>query len=294
MRFFRPFRLFPAALLATQVLAGIFAHAWGDVRQTVRFAVFSKDQAFWPGLGGAAQSTGAGPEAGAGGSAGAGEAPLHIAVLPIRIQDKDWKERIPCDSCHRLSPNGLEFFLENYLAQRLSARFREDRPGIVRDTTKTGPTVELAAPHLPLLKTAGVDLLDYLDSLSLPWERWFDGYAQDVLYRPRDFMTPPAARKRLDRLGGLLGATHLLLPAKVWMKLDPKSRTIHEGSMEWGFHLLFWNVAAGRPEWAMAFTETARNVDLDAPLDPRLDKSIVEAWEAMPEALARVWAAEPR
>jgi hypothetical protein len=287
-------RLFPAAYLLAHLLACAFVHAQGDVRQTLRFAVFSPDQTFWPSLAGADGSSKAKHKAGTAKSAGEKDIPLHIAVLPIRIKEADWKERIPCDSCHRLSPNGLEFFLENYLAQRLSTRFREERPGIARSPDKSGPTVELAAPHFPLFKTAGVELLDYQDSLSLPWKRWFDGYSQDLIYRPKDFMTPVAACKRLDRLGGLLGATHLLVPAKVWMKLDPRSRTVHEGSMEWGFQLLFWNVSTGRPEWALAFTEVARNVDLDAPLDERLDKSLVRAWDRMPQALADLWNSEPR
>jgi hypothetical protein len=287
-------RRFPASPLLALLLFGAFCHTQGDVRQSVRFAVFSRHQTFWPALDGVSGSPEGRPKAGGARTVGGEAIPPHIAVLPIRIKETDWKERIPCDSCHRLSPNGLEFFLENYLAQRLSARFRENRPGIVRAEDKKGPTVELAAPHLPLLRTAGVSLLDYQDSLSLPWDRWFDGYSQDLIYRPRDFMTPSSARKRLDRLGGLLGATHLLLPAKVWVKLDPKSRTVHEGCMEWGFHLLFWNVTTGRPEWAMAFSEVARDVDLDAPLDDRLDKSLVEAWDRMPESLVRVLTAEPR
>ena len=309
-------RPFPAAFLLAHLFVGAFALALGEVRQSVRFAVFSAEQTFWPGLEAPDRSPkvnpkpstatvkpgigrlDSGPKVEAvGKDVGPRVAPNiapHIAVLPIGIKEADWKERIPCDSCHRLSPNGLEFFLENYLAQRLSARFREQRPGIIRAPDKSGPTVELAAPHLPLLKTAGVELLDYQDSLALPWERWFDGYVQDLIYRPKDFMTPAAARKRLDRLGGLLGATHLLLPAKVWMKVDPRSRTSHEGSMEWGFHLLFWNVTAGRPEWALAYTEAARNVDLDAPLDDRLDKSLVAAWDRMPQALSDLWQTEPR
>ena len=163
-------------------------------------------------------------------------------MLPIRVAAEAWKESIPCDSCHRLSPNGLEFFLENYLAERLRRRF-----------PKQG--VELAAPHDPLLKAGQLRLLDYQDSLRLPWDQWFDGYSQGLIYRPRDRMISAEDIRRLDRLGGRLGATHLLLPAKVWMKINPVASNTHTGDMEWGFHLLFWNVAEGRAEWVMALAE---------------------------------------
>ena len=206
---------------------------------------------------------------------------VHLAVLPIRIKDSDWQETKPCDSCHRLSANGMEFFLENYFKDKLSQRFPK-------------ATVELVAPHLPLMETAKIKLMEYQDSLDLPWARWFDGYTQEVLYRPKEWMTPSATRKRLDRLGGLLGATHLLLPAKVWFKLDPVASNVHTGGLEWGFHLVLWNVATGRAEWAQAFTESAKVVDLDAPLDVRLDRTLVATWDNMPGVLTALWKAEPR
>lgn len=230
----------------------------------VNAAVFSANQAFWPELAKARPA-----------------APMHLVVLPIRIKESDWKESIPCDSCHRLSANGMEFFLENYLLDRMTRRF-------------PGRKVELAAPHLPLVESAKISLLDYQDSLALPWGKWFDGYAQPLIYRPKDRFVTTADRRRLDRLGGILGATHLLLPAMVKVSLEPKARNEHTGHMEWGFHLLFWNVVEGRPEWAMAFSETARNVDLDQALDDRLDRALGAAWDRMPEYLTELWKAEPR
>jgi hypothetical protein len=253
-------------LLQFAVLFSSLSSAQELVSSKVNTAVFSKEQTFWPGL----AKTSATPKA-----------PLHLVVLPIRIKESDWKESTPCDSCHRLSANGMEFFLENYLTETLRKRF-------------PGNEVDLAAPHLPLVEAAKINLLEYQDSLKLPWDKWFDGYGQEVVYRPRDWMAPPTTKKRLDRLGGLLGATHLLLPARVKVFLDPRARNVHTGHMEWGFHLLFWNVAAGRVEWAMAFSETARNADLDAALDGRLDKALGAAWDRMPERLAALWQAEPQ
>lgn len=253
--FILPFAvLFSASPILAQELVSSKVHA----------AVFSREQAFWPGLSKPAKKTS-----------------LRLVVLPLRIPEKDWKESIPCDSCHRLSPNGMEFFLENYLAEKLRQRF-------------PGQEVELAAPHLSLVENAKLDLLGQLDSLKLPWDKWFDGYAQPIVYRPRDWMAPANAKKKLDRIGGLLGATHLLLPAKVKVSLEPRARNVHTGQMEWGFHLLFWNVAAGRAEWALAFSEIARNADLDAPLDGRLDKALGATWDRMPQDLAALWKAEPQ
>jgi hypothetical protein len=258
------------------------------ITQEVRSAVFSPDQIFWPGLPGSRPGphpAKAAPKVKPTGKhqapseAGQAEASL-LAVLPIRVPDSAWKESIPCDSCHRLSPNGLEFFLENYFADRLRQRFPKH-------------AVELIAPHSPLLETAKVRLMEYQDSLQFPWAKWFDGYSQDLIYRPKDRMTPAATRRRMDRLGGLLGASHLLLPSRVWLRMEPKASNQHTGHMEWGLHLLLWNVAEGRPEWAMAFSEKARNVDLDAPLDPRLDRALVAAWDRMPASLAALWKAEP-
>lgn len=272
------------------VLASGLAFGQDLITHDVRSAVFSPDQLFWPGLQGA-KPTAHPPKsdakrkqavkgkAEAEAESSRTDQPL-LAVLPIRIPDSEWKESIPCDSCHRLSANGLEFFLENYFAERLRKRFPNH-------------AVDLVAPHSPLLTTAKIQLLDYQDSLDLPWGKWFDGYSQELIYRPRDRMASVAAKRRMDRLGGLLGASHLLLPAKVWLRMEPKASNEHTGHLEWGFHLLLWNVASGRPEWAMVFSEKARNVDLDAPLDTRLDRALVAAWDRMPSALAALWKAEP-
>lgn len=294
---------FPALCLLFAALAAA-VDVSADNAFTVHTAVFSDRQTFWPGLedpmtpatlkpGKAGKTVGA--KASAGKSAGKGvgdgsgkdgtraeaKAGRRMVVLPIRIASKDWRESIPCDSCHRLSPNGMEFFLENYLAGRLNRRF-------------PGDTVELAAPHVPLLQAAHLRLLEYQDSLRLPWDKWFDGYTEALIYRPRDAMTTAADIRRLDKLGGLLGATHLLLPAKVWASVVPRARDSHSGDLEWGFHLLFWNVAEGRVEWAMALSEKAPGVDLDAALDERLDKALLAAWDSLPAELAAYWKSEPR
>lgn len=234
----------------------------------VDMAVFSDRQSFWPGLAGRAPAV---PKT------GGGEA-VRLGVLPVTL--KDYKESLPCDSCHRLSANGMEFFLENWLKDRLHARF-------------PAWTVELIAPSHPLLE-GKMDLLAYQDSLVFPWNRWFPDPAESLIYRPRDRYTPESTRKRMDRLGGLLGASHLVLPCRMRVSVTPKSSITHEGGLEWGFSLVLWNVAAGAPEWALNYRSHETGMNLDESLEGRLDKAVGGAWDGLPGGLAAVWAAEPR
>src|SRR4051812_43257354 len=91
---------------------------------SIHQAVFSNRQLFWPELAGKSKPAGRAKDK--------GPAPVRIGVLPIRL--RDYHESLPCDSCHRLSDNGMEFFLENYLKDRMQARFPKSQ-------------VELIAPH---------------------------------------------------------------------------------------------------------------------------------------------------
>jgi hypothetical protein len=247
----------------------------------VRKAVFSDRQLFWPSLAGhgrpspVATPTGARP-ATKGTKAGQGE-PMRLAVLPIDL--KDYSETLPCDSCHRLSANGMEFYLENYLLQRMQARF-------------PGQHVELVAPSDPLVAKR-LDLMAYLDSLRLPWDKWLADPGEAVIYRPRDPFTDPVMRRRMDKLGGILGATHLLLPARVHVKVKPVASGLHAGGLEWGFYLVLWNVAKGSPEWSLDYEESESAMDLDASLDGRLDKALGAVFAKLPEELLALWGAEP-
>jgi hypothetical protein len=210
-------------------------------------------------------------------AARAGAAAVRIGVLPVNL--KDYSESIPCDSCHRLSANGMEFFLENYFKDRMQARF-------------PAQGVDLIAPNAPLLDKR-LDLMAYLDSLELPWDKWLADSGQEVVYRPRDRFTKPAARQRLDRLGGLLGATHLLWPARVHVRVTPTASNGHSGGLDWGFDLVLWNVAAGSPEWALRYRERAPSMNLDESLEGRLDKALGTVWDGLPSELTSLWASEP-
>jgi hypothetical protein len=202
--------------------------------------------------------------------------PPRLAVLPIRITN--YRESIPCDSCHRLSANGMEFYLENYLKDKLAHRFPK-------------AVVTLAAPHLSLLETQKLDLMGYLDSLELPWTKWFnepkgefeaEAEAETFIYRPRDFMTSNQAKRRMDRIGGLLNQDYLLLPTQVAIEVKPVISNGHTGGLKLRFALVFWNVTKGAPEWAFKIFGETKFMDLDKSLDASLDKALGSAWDQLP------------
>jgi hypothetical protein len=288
-----------ATLIPGTILLGASPSA-AAASVTIRKAVFSDHQFFWPRLEGMAgvakppekagetapqkdaRNTGPGKQ-GTGKPADKAAAipvvpPIDIAVLPIRIAD--YSESMPCDSCHRLSANGMEFFLENWLKDRMHDRFPARR-------------VELIAPNQPLLETK-MDLMAYLDSIALPWGKWLSDSGEQAIYRPHDRYTPAAVRKRMDKLGGMLGASYLLLPARARVRVTPRSTTTHRGGLEWRFDLAFWNVAEGRPEWVMEYAENDPDMDLDESLEGRMDKGLIKVWDSMPEQLEVLWKAEPR
>lgn len=241
----------------------------GDSFIQVRNSVFSDRQLFWPELRGKGRDQLRAVE---------GAAPVRIGVMPVRM--REYKESLPCDSCHRLSANGMEFFLENYLKDKLQHRFPPY-------------SIELIAPHSPFLRSEP-DLLSSLDSLDLPLDRWFADSGQEVIYRPRDRFTRAVDRKRLDGLGGVLGKTHLLLPLNLRMAVTPQASNTHQGGLEWEFALVLWNVAEGVPEWALLFREKTGSMNLDESLAGRLDKALGRAWDRMPGELTALWKAEPR
>lgn len=247
----------------------------------IRKAVFSDRQLFWPGLEGkgrpAPHRPAKSPRKASAPARRPGSDTLRLAVLPIRL--RDYSETLPCDSCHRLSANGMEFFLENYLRDRMEKRFPRLR-------------VDLAAPSDPIVHNR-VDLMASLDSLDLPWGTWLADSGEAVVYRPRDRFTDAASRRRLDRLGGLLGADYLLLPARMRVRVKPIASTAHMGGLEWGFCLALWNVAEGRPEWALDYRESEAAMDLDESLEKRLDKALGAVWDGLPGELRAQWAAEP-
>jgi hypothetical protein len=271
---------FPRAwILAAWILAAWMAPAaFSDpAGARVDMAVFSDRQSFWPGLAGHAKPAVKAPPASH--KARGGEAPsVRLAILPITL--KDYKESLPCDSCHRLSANGMEFFLENWLKDRLHDRF-------------PAWSVELVAPSQPLLE-GKMDLLRYQDSLAFPWEGWFPDSAESLVYRPKDRFTAAGTRKRMDKLGGLLGASHLILPCRMRVSVTPKSSITHEGGLDWGFSLVLWNVAAGAPEWALDYRSRETGMNLDESLEGRLDKALGGAWNDLPRGLTSLWDAEPR
>jgi hypothetical protein len=245
-----------------------------DFTYQIRLAIFSNRQFFWPGIRGKEIPDEQGKQT----PQGSIESRLRIGVLPLRILN--YWESLPCDSCHRLSANGMEFYLENYLKDKLANRFPKAQ-------------IELIAPHFQLLENRKLDLLACLDSLDLPWAQWFDDFNLPLVYRPRDRITSVSARKRLDGLGGLLHQDYLLLPTQVDIKVRPLISNGHTGGLAWSFGLVFWNVAEGKVEWALRYKGEAGLMDLDKSLDTHLDLALGNAWDRLPSELQSLWKAEP-
>ena len=137
-----------------------------DFSYQIRKAIFSKRQFFWPGIQASEKSLPLNLIA----KSKATSQPVRLGVLPINI--RDYWESIPCDSCHRLSVNGMEFYLENYLKDKLGNRFPKAK-------------IELIAPQFQLLENQKIDLLAYLDSLALPWAQWFPDSSEVLIYWPQ-------------------------------------------------------------------------------------------------------------
>ncbi len=206
-----------------------------------------------------------------------------IAVMPFHM--KSYSESIPCDSCHRLSPNGFEFFLENYLVGMADT---------LLTASPSNSPARLIAPHHEILQSNGVDLMGRLDNLSFPLKDWFYGYSEPLIYRSRDTFSSDSLKKKLDALGGALGVSHLLLPVEAEIHVKPKSSSRHVGDLTYGFHLILWNARLGRPEWVVAYREELRGVDLNKSLDSRLDRNLKGYLEGLPRRVAALRAAEPK
>ncbi len=235
-----------------------------DFSYQIRTALFSNRQFFWPSLtphDNPIPST------------------LHLGVLPIHIQQ--YRESIPCDSCHRLSANGMEFYLENYWKDKLAGRFPNAQ-------------VELLAPHFKLVENQKLDLMALLDSLPFPWSKWFPDSTESLIYRPRDRMTNTKTRQALDRLGGLLNQDYLLITTGIDISIKPLISNGHTGGFNWKFDLIFWNVRESRVEWAMRYHGKAGFMDLDKSLDSHLDNAMGAMWDGLPRDLQALWTAEPR
>ncbi len=200
---------------------------------------------------------------------------FQIAVMPFHM--KSYSETIPCDSCHRLSPNGFEFFLENYLVNMVDTLF---------SGSALVPKATLIAPHHEALETQEFELMPFLDGLQLPFQEWFAGYAQPWHYLPEGGKVPDSAAAKLRALGALLGASHLMLPMQVEAHVKPKSRNRHVGNLSYSFHLVLWNVVSGRPEWVVRYKEEMRGVDLDKSLEPRLNRNLRSHLQILPQKIA--------
>ncbi len=204
--------------------------------------------------------------------------PLRIAVLPVIVTD--FFEKPICDSCDRLTPNVLEFFLPAWHREILS------------QWSHSGAFV--ISPEDPLLQ-ADTIWINRGRAFGLPWRTWFEPADQALIYRPRDRFTPDSVKSRLSSLGGKLGATHLFLIDSIQVEMRSWSRGSHHGSSRLSYQAVFWNVVKSQPEWALRLT-TRQSwwSDLNAPLEPRLEPDWCRFQQDLPRRLRALLASEPR
>ncbi|MBF0431762.1 MAG: hypothetical protein HQK83_10815 [Fibrobacteria bacterium] len=207
---------------------------------------------------------------------------LSVGIPPVIASN--YSESIPCDSCHWLSANGIQFRMENYLRS------------LIKNNMKYA-TTELIVPHGDLEKgnkVSPLKIMTLLDTLPLPYDKWFDSYTSPVIYRPGDRYTPKQLKQILNTLGGPLGHTHLLFVHKLSVKVFPKRSNIHQGKLHIGFYLIFWNVGLSYPEWIVSFRLETAKTDLDAPLEGLLDKHLANYLQKIPKQLKNLNAREPK
>jgi len=168
----------------------------------------------------------------------------NISVLPVYILE--YQESKPCDSCHWLSQNGLEFVMDNYLlklATSLSAH----------------SSVKLIHPEEQFVQANHLDLEPLLNRSKWPWFKVFYHFKEDFLFRKKDSFTPKQTKIALDQIGGKLGARYLLFSKDFKMKVYPLSSNGHTGKLQFQFYLVFWNVELSYPEW-IVFFKTKTNI----------------------------------
>ncbi len=227
-------------------------------------AVFSDSQAYWQTK--SSESTPSVP-------------PLSIGILPINTSNTI--EERPCDSCHRLTPNGLQFFLENYLLEQVSQQ--------------TSPIpVRLITPHSELVTGTKTPLLPLVDSLTFPLNQWFDGYEQTLIYRPRDRYTSTKTKKMLSKIGGTLGYSHLIIPTQFQMKVKPRFFSKFVGRLDYHFVIIFWNVKLSTPEWVIYYHEINPKTNLNHSLKKSLDKNLFTWIKNLPYKVKHLREQEPR
>ena len=253
------FRLYIAVLLT----GSLYAKAGIQINT----AVFSSQQAFWKQKKTLTQSF------------TREEKETTIGIMPVNTGE--YSETISCDSCRWLSANGVQFALENYL---------------LKIVTQIAPAskIQLLIPQGEVISGYKIDLLKVLDSLDFPLDRWFDGFRDELIYRPRDKTTPREIKEKLNRLGGTLGFTHLLIPFGFRMRVFPVRSNSRKGKMEYSFCLIFWNVPLAYPEWVLFYSEKTKRVDLNVPLKNYLDRSLLTWLKVIPEKVRELQSQEPK
>ncbi len=202
-----------------------------------------------------------------------------VAVLPLSLTKLE--ESKPCDSCHWISKNGVEFVLENSLVELCREMESPER-------------CEWVPPHHDLIKGGKIKLLEKLNQLNIPWERYFSDYGYPLIHREKDKLTSAKTKDKLSKLAGTLNAQFILLGQKLEMKVSPISSNSHTGNYQFQFYLMLWEVLESRPLWALKTNIESNSTDLDKPFGNILRQEIIAQLKSLPAQLHAYLKAEPK
>ena len=228
----------------------------------ISMALFSKKQIFWPSLGQnqVSQDT------------------AKFGILPIYLQQ--YGESQPCDSCHRLSEDGMEFFLSQALRNIFEVYLPKAK-------------VDIIGPEAQLLISPALHTKTFLDSLKLPWEKWLEEGQEPLIYRPREFYASRPDKRKLDRIAGRLGLSHLWVVSQFKVQVKPLARNGHSGGLDWSWKGALYNVTEGRFEWAIFYTSQRIFMDLDEDLEKSMSEDLEKRFKSLPLDLKTYLALEP-
>ncbi len=224
------------------------------------WALFGKNQLLWPQLLTDSSKTDNEPSSDT----------IRLGIFPTWLQH--YSESKTCDSCHRLSKNGQEFFFDTY--------FRESVASLLPNCH-----VETIYPHDALLKKSKIELETFLPDTFFYFEKILDGFNFPLIYRENDGLIPDDTRRKLSFLCGKLNLDYLFVPKRVSTWVYPVQSNQHQGALIYEFAALLWNNRQGKIEWVSNYREEIDNLDLDVSLASRLDKN----WKSHIKEMGPLW-----
>ena len=173
---------------------------------------------------------------------------LKIGLVPTWADE--YAEEVSCDSCRWLSSNGVEFYLDQFFIDFF-------------DSTLHVKNAEFLPPETPLIHAGKLSISQWIDSLDFQLNSVFDSWAGQIVYRPRDRFTTQKTKKKLSKLAGMVDASHLFLPVKVKVYVQPVKKTIAKGKLNFSMYAALWNQNLSAVELIFRVQCAGKKVDLN-------------------------------